>query len=109
EGLRVYYQMVGDGAETVVIPSAAWLAADLAPLAAGRMCIFFDPRGRGGSDAVTHTDEVAPGYEVEDVETIRRHFGLEQMALLGWSATAGDMALYALAYPQRVSRLVLLS
>ena len=36
EGLRLYYRMVGDGSDTVVVPIACWLAADLEPLAQGR-------------------------------------------------------------------------
>ena len=53
DGLRLYYQVVGDGPDIVVIPSASWMLADLAALASGRTLIFYDERSRGRSDAVT--------------------------------------------------------
>ena len=48
EGLRLYYRMVGDGPDTVVVPIACWLAADLVTLAQGRtttaMCFAVQAR-----------------------------------------------------------------
>jgi pimeloyl-ACP methyl ester carboxylesterase len=39
---------------------------------------------------------------------VRHHFGLEQMALWGWSYLGGIVALYAGQYPERVSRMVMM-
>jgi len=52
-GLHLYYHVLGDGPETVLIPNANWLAELLHPLAEGRRLILFDPRSRGRSSAVT--------------------------------------------------------
>ena len=53
-GLHLYYHVLGEGPETVVIPNANWLSELLQPLAegpGGRRLIFYDPRSRGRSSA----------------------------------------------------------
>lgn len=108
EGLRLHYRTVGTGTDTVVIPAAAGLAADLESLAQGRRLIFYDQRGRGQSDADPNESNIWSDYEVNDLEAIRQHFGLEQMSIIGWSYMGGMSALYAADYPERVNRLVLM-
>jgi proline iminopeptidase len=108
DGLRLYYQVVGDGPNVIVIPSASWLLADLTPLASGRTLIFYDDRSRGRSDAVAATSQISIDCLVRDLEAIREHFGLERFALLGWSIGGAVTALYALAYPRWVQRLLLM-
>jgi proline iminopeptidase len=44
---------------------------------------------------------------VADLEALRRHLNLERVALVGHSWGAGLAALYAIAHPDRVGRLVL--
>ncbi len=108
EGLRLHYRTVGTGSDTVVIPAAAGLAADLESLAQGRRLIFYDQRGRGQSDLDPSESSIWSDYEVDDLETIRQHFGLDQMSIIGWSYMGGMSALYAADYPERVNRLVLM-
>ena len=43
----------------------------------------------------------------DDLEAVRKHFGLERVTLVGHSWGAGVAALYAMRYPDRVSRIVL--
>jgi len=100
--------MVGDGPGTVVIPAATGLAADLESLARGRKVIFYDQRSRGQSDVDTDGSHIWIDYEVHDLETIRHHFGLEQMSIIGWSYMGAMSALYAANHPARVDRLVLM-
>lgn len=108
EGLRLHYCVVGTGPDTVVIPAAAGLAADLEPLAQGRRLIFYDQRGRGQSDVDPDESHIWSDYEVRDLESIRQHFGLEQMSIIGWSYMGGMSALYAADHPVCVDRLVLM-
>lgn len=108
DGFRLYYRVIGDGLETVVIPSACFLWADLAPLAQGRRLIFYDSRGRGRSDAITDDSQIWTDYEVRDLESVRQHFSLEQTSLIGWSYLGGVVALYAADYPTYVKRLVMM-
>jgi len=120
-GLHLYYRLIGAGDEPaeaepplpplppLVIPNANWLADLLSPLAARRRLIFYDPRGRGRSSAVTDGKQLSLEADVADLEAIRRYFGLERMALLGASYHAALTALYALEEPARVERLLLVS
>ena len=106
-GLHLYYHVLGDGAETVLIPNANWLAELLQPLAEGRRLIFYDPRSRGRSSAVTDGRQLSLEDDVADLEAVRRYFGLEKVSLLGTSYHAAVTALYALENPERVDRMLL--
>lgn len=108
-GLHLYYRILGEGPETVVVPNANWLADLLHPLAEGRRLIFYDPRSRGRSSAVTDGRHLSVEEDVSDLEALRRYFGLERMALLGSSYHAAVTALYAFENPERVSRMLLVS
>lgn len=109
-GLHLYYHVLGDGPETVVIPNANWLSELLQPLAegaGGRRLIFYDPRSRGRSSAVTDGRHLSLEDDVADLEAVRRYFGLESLSLLGSSYHAAVTALYALDNPGRVQRMLL--
>jgi proline iminopeptidase len=106
-GLHLYYRILGEGAETVVVPNANWLWEPLQPLAEGRRLILYDPRGRGRSSAVTDSRQLSLEADVEDLEAIRRYFSLDRMTLLGTSYHAAIAASYALSNPGRVGRLLL--
>jgi proline iminopeptidase len=106
-GLHLYYHVLGDGAETVIIPNANWLAELVHPLAEGRRLILYDPRSRGRSSAVTDGRHLSLEEDVADLEAVRRYFGLEKVSLLGASYHAAVAALYALENPERVDRVLL--
>ncbi|HEX2980059.1 MAG TPA: alpha/beta hydrolase [Anaerolineaceae bacterium] len=107
EGVRLFYQMRGEGSPTLIVPGACLLAADLEPLAENRTVLFYDDRGRGASDPPADPWDIWTQYEVDDLEAIRRAFGLERIQLFGWAYFAGAAALYAMAYPERVERMAL--
>ena len=108
-GQRLFYQSFGEGTQTVVVPAAHWLASDFNHLADGdRRLLFYDQRGRGGSDTINEDSLVWLDYEIDDIETIRGHFGIGKMALVGWSYLGAVTALYAQSHPQHVDRLVLM-
>jgi proline iminopeptidase len=106
DGVRLYVRVTGQGPDTVVVPGAAWLARDLGPLAARHTLIFFDPRGRGASDALDDLTRLGIEYQVRDIDVIRNHFGLERISLIGWSYLGAVVALYAADHPDRVTRVV---
>ncbi len=108
DGPKLYYQLLGQGRQTVVIPTLTLLLEDLRPLAQGRRLLFYDGRGRGRSERDPNPANIWTDYEVRDLETVRQHFGLERMALLGWSALGAIAALYAVTHPDRVDRLVMM-
>jgi proline iminopeptidase len=106
-GLHLYYRVLGEGEETVVVPNANWLWEPLQPLAEGRRLILYDPRSRGRSSAVTDRRHLGLDHDVRDLEAIRRYFGLESMSLLGSSYHAAITALYAADNRERIERMLL--
>jgi len=88
--------------------SSAYLG-DLAGLWERFTLVILNPRGTDGSDrpadpAAYHLDDY-----VADLDELRRHLGLEQMLLFGYSHGGLVAQAYASAYPDRVLRLVLAS
>jgi proline iminopeptidase len=72
------------------------------------MLIYYDQRG-GGRSPVPR--EVPVGWEeqVEDLEALRKVWGLEQLSLAGYSWGGLLALLYATRHPERVARLALVS
>ena len=108
DGVRLYFQKLGDGPPAVVIPNAFHMFDGFQPLASNRNVIFFDLRNRGLSESVTDPSKLARGihHDVEDIEAIRRHFEIERINLIGHSYVGLAVLLYALKYPQLVGRVV---
>src|SRR5262249_26580117 len=106
EGLRLYARIVANGPDTVIIPASMYLFRDFARLAEGRTVIFYDPRGRGASDAVLDPSRLGIAYEIADLEAVRAHFDVPRVSLVGWSYMGAVVALYAAKYPQHVERVV---
>lgn len=109
DGIRLYYIEKGSGPDILVAPIAFYLTPHLLDdLARGRRVIFYDPRNRGRSDAAD-LSTVSLNRQIEDLESLRRELDIDEMALLGWSGLGMEMAVYALRYPQRVTRLIQMS
>jgi proline iminopeptidase len=106
-GLHLYARVLGEGPQTVVVPNANWLADLVLPLAEGRRLILYDPRSRGRSSTVSDPRQVSLESDVEDLEAVRRFYGLDRFALLGSSYHAAIAALYAAENAARVERLLL--
>lgn len=114
DGVRLGYLRLGDSADPLIVLHGGpgltlqYLADDLSPLARDRSVIFYDQRGAGRSTLVTDPAALDAGRFADDLEAVRKHFGLEVMTLVGHSWGAGVAALYAMRYPGRVSRIVLI-
>src|SRR5690606_27711660 len=50
---RLWYRIVGEGRDTILIPLGSMLVDSLAPYAGSRTLVFYDPRARGQSDSLT--------------------------------------------------------
>jgi proline iminopeptidase len=111
-GVRLYYRVTGTGADTVVVLHGGpglnleGLRPDLEPLGRDHVLLFYDQRGSGRS-ALPDTLALTVDAMVEDLEAVRRAFRLERLILLGHSWGGGLAPLYALRYPDRVARMVL--
>jgi proline iminopeptidase len=111
-GVRLFYRLQGTGREPVVFvqggPGADMrdVAPDFEPLERGRTFIHYDHRGGGRSTLPDDTALLDISYFVEDLEAVRRHFGLERMTIVANSFGPIIAALYAGKYPERVERMV---
>jgi len=112
-GVKLYYRVLGSGSEPVVLIhggpgfTSDYLADDLTPMARNHSLLVYDQRGIGRSTLVSDSTALAAQRYVEDLEAIRKHLGLEQLTLLGHSWGAAPAALYAMQYPERVRRVIL--
>jgi proline iminopeptidase len=108
DGVRLFFQKVGDGPSTVVVPNALYMFDDFKHLADRYTCIFYDLRNRGRSDEVTDDALLKGGIhnDVQDLEAVRRHFELAKVSVLGHSYVGAVVALYAMEHADSVSRVV---
>ncbi|MET9103091.1 MULTISPECIES: alpha/beta fold hydrolase [Streptomyces] len=113
DGTRLAYHLRGDGDPLVVLPGGPMRASrylgDLGGLAERRRLVLLDLRGTGDSAAPADPASYRCDRQVEDVEALRVRLGLERMDLLGHSAGGSLATLYAARYPERVSRLALVT
>jgi proline iminopeptidase len=77
-------------------------------LAQGRTLVYYDQRG-GGRSAVGRAVPVGWREQVEDLEALRRLWGIERLAICGYSWGGLLGMLYAITHPSRIERLALVS
>lgn len=106
DGIRLYYRIEGQGAQTVIVPAALYLERDLASLANGRRVVFYDMRGRGRSDRVEDTTHITIQWDVRDLERVRQHVGAERFVPVGFSYLGLMVMMYAAEHPERVERVI---
>lgn len=115
DGVQIFYRVVGSGPDTTVVltggPGLAmgYLQPDLAPLAQGRTVVFYDPRGTGRSTLLFDPSKLGIQGHVADLESVRQHFGIETLTIVGHSWGAMVAPLYASQHPGRVERMVLVT
>jgi proline iminopeptidase len=112
-GVSIFERRIGSGPPTVVLhggPGAHhdYLLPGFDALARGRELIYYDQRG-GGRSAVSRETPVGWREQVADLEDLREQWGLERLALVGYSWGGLLALLYAVEFPDRVSRLALVS
>jgi proline iminopeptidase len=112
-GVALFERRVGSGPETVVLhggPGAShdYLLPGFDLLADGRTLIYYDQRG-GGRSAVPRDVPVGWQEQVADLEALRVEWGLDRLAIAGYSWGALLGLLYAVVHRDRVDRLALVS
>jgi pimeloyl-ACP methyl ester carboxylesterase len=106
DGVHLFYQIVGNGPETVVIPGRLFLIHTLRQLSQGRRLIFYDTRARGKSDTVHDAKRESIQDDVQDLETIRQYFSAKKITPIGYSYMGLSVMLYTVAHAENVSRIV---
>jgi pimeloyl-ACP methyl ester carboxylesterase len=106
DGVHLFYQVVGNGPETVVIPGRLFLIHTLRQLSPSRRLIFYDTRSRGKSDAVHDAKRESIQDDVHDLETVRQYFGAEKISPIGYSYMGLLVMLYTAAHAENVARVI---
>jgi proline iminopeptidase len=112
-GADLFVRRIGSGPPVVVLhggPGAdhEYLRPGFDALADRRELLYYDQRG-GGRSPVPRDVPVGWIEQVADLEALRRHWGLEQLTVAGYSWGGLLGLLYALEHPGRVGRLALIS
>ena len=111
---RLYYRDIGEGMPIVILHGGpdfdhCYLLPETDRLADSFRLIYYDQRGRGRSAKGVQVEEVGIRSDVEDLESIRRWFDLDSVAVLGHS-WGGVLAMeYAISHPDHVSHLILMN
>jgi proline iminopeptidase len=113
-GTELYYHTVGEGTPVLVLHGGpglnhTYFLPQMEGLAKRCKLIFFDQRATGRSSMDVDTGSVNMASVIEDIEGMRKAFGLGKMNLLGHS-TGGLLAMeYAIKYPENLRSLVLVT
>jgi proline iminopeptidase len=114
-GGRIWYRIVGGGARTPLVllhggPGApSYYLNPLAQLGDERPVVFYDQLGAGRADKPTDVSLWRVERFVEELATLRRTLGLEQVHILGHSWGTMLAADYMLTQPTGVRSLILAS
>jgi len=112
-GVEIFERRLGSGPPVVVLhggPGAHhdYLLPGFDALAQGHELIYYDQRG-GGRSPVGREVPVGWREHVADLEALRSRWGLDRLALAGYSWGGLLALLYALEHPGRIERLALVS
>lgn len=110
----LYARSIGQGRPTIVLHGGpdfdhAYLLPDLDRLDDLLRLVYYDQRGRGRSADNVDPQRVTLSSDVEDIETVRRHFGLNGPVLLGHSWGTVLALEYAVRHPTNASHLILMN
>jgi proline iminopeptidase len=111
-GVNIEYFVAGTG-PIVIVQGPGWglssqyLRTGLAPLESHFTLIFYDTRGSGQSSRPADESRMHTSDMIDDLETLRQFWRLPTLILMGHSH-GGTIALgYAIRYPMRVKKLIL--
>jgi pimeloyl-ACP methyl ester carboxylesterase len=114
DGRRIAYRVSGKGPFALVMP-ANWgvdsyvYTRGLSALEFWLALVTFDPRGVGRSDPVEAPEEYSMDVTARDAASVADALHLDRTVVLGHSNGGAVALTYALAFPERVSHLVLIS
>src|SRR5262245_10737561 len=108
DGVDLFFQKVGYGSKTLIVLNGFYLFDDFKYLAEDRTIIFLDLRNRCRSNYITDSAKLQRGVrnDIDDIEAVRRAFEVDQVELLAHSYAGKTFILYAMNYPDHVSRIV---
>jgi len=111
---RLYTREAGRGLAVIVIHGGPdfdheYLLPELDGIAESCRLVYYDQRGRGRSYSGQTAGDVSIDTEMEDIDRIRKHLGIDRVVLLGHSWGALIAMEYATQRPRHVSHLILMN
>jgi len=113
DGARLFYRVMGSSGDTLIAVHGGpgvdleSIAGDFARLARRHVVVFYDQRGAGRSTLPADRSTLNARQQIDDLDAVRRHFGLARVTLVAHSYGPLLAATYALAHPDAVRRMVL--
>ena len=113
-GVRLNTKTMGEGPPVYIIhggpgESHTQYRPYLDALADGHMLVYYDQRGCGSSGRPQFAEAYTIDRLVTELEGLRVKLGHERISLVAHSSGGGIALKYALAYPQHVDKLVIVS
>ena len=108
DGFDLHYEVHGQGPVVMAVPNSWGLSLDglrgfYKPLEDHVTVVYFDPRGMGGSGAVTEPADMGLARVRADFDALRRQLGLDTVHAIGWSNGAMNLILLAAEYPDTLA------
>ncbi|MEM9528801.1 MAG: alpha/beta hydrolase, partial [Bacteroidota bacterium] len=110
DGVQLFFRMVGSGKDTLVfVHGGPGLGVDDGALdielIANKNYTFlaYDQRGGGRSELVRDTTKLTMPDHVGDLESLRKHFKIQKLNLIGLSWGSGLITYYHDAFPTNVN------
>lgn len=113
ENATLFCQIIGEGKPLIIIHGGAgefthdYLLPHMERLAEKHCVILYDQRALGKSTGEITPDQINLKTYVDDIESIRRSLGVNEISLLGHSFGGLLAMLYSLSYPESVHRMIL--
>ena len=111
-GTNLYVKTIGKGEPLLIIHGGpgldhTYFLPQMEALAQNHELIFYDQRASGKSAADFDSTQISMDIFIEDIESLRQGFRLDQLNILGHSF-GGILAMkYAIKYPDKVKKLIL--
>jgi proline iminopeptidase len=112
-GVDLHYRTIGDGPVLFLVPpgwgvGSNYLQRAFSSLAELFRLAFIDTRGSGLSGRPADPTHMGSVDMANDLEALRMHLGLSEISILGHSNSGAIALAYAVRYPDRLSKLVLI-
>jgi proline iminopeptidase len=114
DGYNIHLEVKGEGDAIFFLPggpgnSHDYMQGNFGQYYKTHKVVFFDWLGRGKSDDAKDVSEYSVEADVEMIEKIRKYLKLEKISVVGHSYGTVPAQGYAIAYPDRVERMVLIN
>src|SRR5262245_20965132 len=116
QGVTIWYEVRGSGPGTPLVVAnggpgfdhSYLLCGDVWDrLAKGRKVVFYDQRGNGRSSGLKDGEPCGLAEQIDDLDALRAHLGLEKIDLLGHSWGGYLVMAYAARHSDRIAHLMI--